>query len=192
MLRKRLLQYIEESKGTVSLFQQEKEYAVKHGLLDAHDISTPESGSRYQDAYIERCNKETEELIKNEPVTFLDQPISYLKEHKNEFIFLESVWFDVIGVDAVSLEVDDVFGTYDAMLGLKLQKKYRTHIVEYLEGRLQGESSYDLLFNGEDGLWDLNITLNDHPDFHEGLSMLAAYELIYDFLFLLLQTVDEA
>jgi hypothetical protein len=85
-----------------------------------------------------------------------------------------------------------VFGTYDAMLGLKLQKKYRTHIVEYLEGRLQGESSYDLLFNGEDGLWDLNITLNDHPDFHEGLSMLAAYELIYDFLFLLLQTVDEA
>ncbi|MFC7783882.1 branched-chain amino acid aminotransferase [Rossellomorea sp. GCM10028870] len=193
MLRKRLLQYIEESKGTVSLFQQEKEYAVKHGLLlDARDISTPESGSRYQDAYIERCNKETEDLIKNEPVTFLDQPISYLKEHKNEFIFLESNWFDVIGVDAVSLEVDDVFGTYDAMLGLKLQKKYRTHIVQYLEGMLQGETSYDLLFNGEDGLWDLNITLNDHPDFHEGLSMLAVYELIYDFLFLLLQTVDEA
>jgi hypothetical protein len=192
MLRKRLQKYIEESKGPVSLFPQEKEYAVKHGLLDAQDISTPESDSRYKDAYIERCNKVTEELIKNEPVTFLDQPISYLKEHINEFIFLESVWFEVIGVDAVSLEVDDVFGTYDAMLGLKLQKKYRSQIEQYLEEALQGESSYDLLFNGEDGLWDLNFTLNDHTDFHDDLPMLTVYELVYAFLFDLLKNVDEA
>jgi hypothetical protein len=61
-----------------------------------------------------------------------------------------------------------------------------------LENVLKGQTSYDLLFNGEDGLWDLNITLNDLPDFHEGLTMLATYELIYDFLFHLLQKVDEA
>ncbi|MGM0865076.1 MAG: branched-chain amino acid aminotransferase [Bacillota bacterium] len=192
MLRKRFLQYIEESSGSVVLFPQEKEYAVKHGLLDADKIATRESDSRFEEAYIERCEKETEELIAQESFIFLNQPITYLKEHKNEFVFLELEWFNVIGVEAVSIEVDDVFGTYDAMLGLKLQKKYRSQIEHYLENTLKDESSYDLLFNGEDGLWDLNITLNDLPDFHEGLTMLASYELIYDFLFHLLQTVDEA
>ncbi|MGM0827775.1 MAG: branched-chain amino acid aminotransferase [Bacillota bacterium] len=192
MLRKRFLQYIEESSGSVVLFPQEKEYAVKHGLLDADKIATRESDSRFEEAYIERCEKETEELIAQESFIFLNQPITYLKEHKNEFVFLELEWFNVIGVEAVSIEVDDVFGTYDAMLGLKLQKKYRSQIEHYLENTLKDESSYDLLFNGEDGLWDLNITLNDLPDFHEGLTMLASYKLIYDFLFHLLQTVDEA
>jgi hypothetical protein len=192
MLRKRFLQYIEESSGSVVLFPQEKEYAVKHGLLDADKIVTRESDSRFEEAYIERCEKETEELIAQESFIFLNQPITYLQKHKNEFVFLELKWFNVIGVEAVSIEVDDVFGTYDAMLGLKLQKKYRSQIEHYLENTLKDESSYDLLFNGEDGLWDLNITLNDHPDFHEGLTMLASYELIYDFLFHLLQTVDEA
>ncbi|WP_044336935.1 hypothetical protein [Rossellomorea aquimaris] len=192
MLRKRLLQYIEESNGSVALFPQEKEFALKHELVDAGKIVTPESSSRFKEAYIERCEKETEELIAQESFHFLNHPITYLKKHKNEFIFLELEWFDMIGVDAVSIEVDDVFGTYDAMLGLKLQKKYRSEIEQYLDKTLKGESSYDLLFNGEDGLWDLNITLNDIPDFHEELTMLAAYELIYDFLFHLLQTVDEA
>jgi hypothetical protein len=192
MLRKRFLQYIEESSGSVVLFPQEKEYAVKHGLLDADKIVTRESDSRFEEAYIERCEKETEELIAQESFIFLNQPITYLQKHKNEFVFLELKWFNVIGVEAVSIEVDDVFGTYDAMLGLKLQKKYRNQIEHYLENTLKDESSYDLLFNGEDGLWDLNITLNDHPDFHEGLTMLSSYELIYDFLFHLLQTVDEA
>lgn len=192
MLRKRLLQYIEEMNGSVALFPQEKEFAVKHGILEADKIVTRESGSRFEEAYIERCEKETEELIAQETFIFLDQPITYLKKQKNEFVFLELDWFDVIGVEAVSIEVDDVFGTYDAMLGLKLQKKYRSQIEDYLDNALKGQSSYDLLFNGEDGLWDLNLTLNDLPDFHEGLSMLATYELIYDFLFHLLQKVDEA
>ncbi|KAA0564711.1 branched-chain amino acid aminotransferase [Bacillus sp. CH30_1T] len=192
MLRKRFLQYIEESSGSVVLFPQEKEYAVKHGLLDADKIATRESDSRFEEAYIERCEKETEELIAQESFIFLNQPITYLKKHKNEFVFLELEWFNVIGVEAVSIEVDDVFGTYDAMLGLKLQKRYRSQIEHYLENTLKDESSYDLLFNGEDGLWDLNITLNDLPDFHEGLTMLVSYELIYDFLFHLLQTMDEA
>ncbi|WP_252189180.1 branched-chain amino acid aminotransferase [Rossellomorea vietnamensis] len=115
-----------------------------------------------------------------------------MKKHKNEFIYLESKWFALIGVDAVSVEVDDVFGTYDVMLGLKLQKKYRSQIESYLDGSLKGESSYDLLFNGEDGLWDLNFTLNDHGDFDESQTMLTVYELIYDILFNLLQTVDES
>ena len=195
MLQKRLLQYIEDTKesmGSVSLFAREKEYALNHGLLDENELISPEEATRFEESYIERCDKETEEPIATETVVFLNQPISYLKERKNEFVFLESLWFSVIGVEAVSIEVDDVFGSYDAMLGLKLQKKYRSEIEGFLEDILHGESSYDLLFNGDDGLWDLNVTLNDHPDFHEGLTMLAVYELIYDFLFGLLQAVDEA
>ncbi|WP_201715039.1 branched-chain amino acid aminotransferase [Rossellomorea arthrocnemi] len=195
MLRKRLQQFIKETKeekGVVPLFQLEREYALKYGLVDADEIVSTKEDSRFQSAYIERCEKETEELTSQESVEFLNQPITYLKEHKNEFVFLESVWFSVIGVEAVSVEVDDVFGTYDAMLGLKLQKKYRSQIEGYLEEALQGESSYDLLFNGEDGLWDLNFTLNNHPDFHDGLTIQSVYELIYEFLFHLLQNVDEA
>lgn len=191
MLSKRLQQFIDESDGKVALFQLEKDYAVKQGLTGTDKIHPPSSASRFEEAYIERSHKETEELINVESYQFIEQQsISYLKEHIDEFIFLESAWFEVIGVDAVSLEVDDVFGTYDAMLGLKLQKKQRDPIEKYLDETLNGNTSYDLLFNGEDGLWDLNFTLNDHPDFHEGLTMLAAYELVYDFLFHLLESVD--
>lgn len=195
MLQKRIQQYIDEMKGSdipVHLFKQERDYVLNHGLLDADEVAAPEAGSRFQDANIERCEKETEELIGEESYDFLGQHITYLKKHKNEFVYLESKWFALIGVDAVSVEVDDVFGTYDVMLGLKLQKKYRSQIESYLDGSLEGESSYDLLFNGEDGLWDLNFTLNDHRDFDESQTMLTVYELIYDFLFNLLQTVDES
>ncbi|WP_061809211.1 hypothetical protein [Rossellomorea vietnamensis] len=195
MLQKRIQQYIDEMKGSdipVHLFKQERDYVLNHGLLDADEVAAPEAGSRFQDAYIERCEKETEELIKEETDDFLNQHIIYLKKHKNEFIYLESKWFALIGVDAVSVEVDDVFGTYDVMLGLKLQKKYRGQIESYLDGSLKGESSYDLLFNGEDGLWDLNFNLNDHGDFDESQTMLTVYELIYDILFNLLQTVEES
>ena len=195
MLQKRVQQYIDEMKGSdipVHLFKQERDYVLNQGLLDADEVAAPKADSRFRDAYIERCDKETEELIGEESDDFLNQHMTYLKEHKNEFIYLESKWFALIGVDAVSVEVDDVFGTYDAMLGLKLQKKYRSQIESYLDGSLEGESSYDLLFNGEDGLWDLNFTLNDHRDFDESQTMLTVYELIYDFLFNLLQSVDES
>ncbi|BCB03835.1 branched-chain amino acid aminotransferase [Bacillus sp. KH172YL63] len=194
MLKKRIAQYIEEQKAAqpkVTLFEPERGYALENGLISEGEVLSPES-PRFEEAFIERCDKETEEPIRTETASFLDQPVTYLNEHKNEFVFLESVWFTVIGADAVSIEVDDVFGTYDAMLGLKLQKKHRKEIELFLEDTLQDESSYDLLFNGEDGLWDLNFTLNDHPGFNEGLSMHAVYELIFDFLFKLLQTVEEA
>ena len=79
---------------------------------------------RFKDVYIERCDKETEELLAEESSSFLEQPIEYFKNHKNEFMYLESEWFDLIGVDAISFEADSVFGTYDVMMGLKLQKKY--------------------------------------------------------------------
>nr|WP_263326560.1 branched-chain amino acid aminotransferase [Neobacillus sp. Marseille-Q6967] len=143
----------------------------------------------FVDAYIERCSKETETMIGNESGAFLNQPISYLKTHKNEFIYLESKWFEEIGVEGVSLEVDDVFGTYDVMLGLKLQKKLEKPLKEFLDNHLQGdEAKFDLMFSHEDGLWDLNFALNFVDGFEDHMSINEAYQLIYRFLSQLVET----
>ena len=142
------------------------------------------------EAYIERCDKETEEVLAKEDSQFLQQPITYFKQHKNEFLYLESNLFEQIRVDAVSFEVDDVFGTYDVMLGLKLQKKFEPKIKEYLQNNLQGdEAKFDLMFNQE-GLWDLNFTLNYAEGFNEEMPIAEAYSLIYHFLFKLSEEVQ--
>lgn len=143
-----------------------------------------------EDAYIERCDKETEELIAKETDSFLSQPLDHLKKHKKEFLFLESKQFEAIHVDAVSLEVDDVFGTYDVMLGLKLQKKFGNVLKEELNQNLKGsEAKFDLLFSNEDGLWDLNFALNYVNGFREDLSIGEAFELIHQFLVKLVEKV---
>ncbi|MDQ6598548.1 branched-chain amino acid aminotransferase [Bacillus salipaludis] len=143
-----------------------------------------------EDAYIERCDKETEELIAKETFSFLTQPLDYLKKHKKEFLFLESKQFDAIHVDAVSLEVDDVFGTYDVMLGLRFQKKFGNVLKEELNQNLKGsEAKFDLLFSNEDGLWDLNFALNYVEGYREDLSIGEAFELIHQFLVKLVEKI---
>ena len=62
------------------------------------------------DAYIERSDKESEDLIAVETATFLAQPIEYLKKNIQEFVYMESDWFELIGVNSICLEVDDLFG----------------------------------------------------------------------------------
>ncbi|MGX6443265.1 branched-chain amino acid aminotransferase [Neobacillus sp. K501] len=139
--------------------------------------------SAFENAYIERCNKETETMIATESNDFLEQTITYLKEHKNEFIYMESNIFEEIGVEGLSLEMDDVFGTYDVMLGLKLQKKFEKPLKEHLNAHLHGdEAKFDLMFSHEDGLWDLNFTLNYVDGFSDEISLSGAFEIIYRFL----------
>jgi hypothetical protein len=144
----------------------------------------------FSDAYIERCDKETENMIKNETAAFLSQPLAYLKKNKQEFIYLESKLFDEIGVEAVSLEVDDVFGTYDVMLGLKLQKKFDKLLKEYLNEHLNGdEAKFDLMFSQEDGLWNLNFALNYVEGFKEDMLLSEAFIMIYQFLHSVVEAV---
>ncbi|MEO2076238.1 MAG: branched-chain amino acid aminotransferase [Bacillus sp. (in: firmicutes)] len=144
----------------------------------------------FSDAYIERCDKETENMIKNETAAFLSQPLAYLKKNKQEFIYLESKLFDEIGVEAVSLEVDDVFGTYDVMLGLKLQKKFDKLLKEYLNEHLNGdEAKFDLMFSQEDGLWNLNFALNYVEGFKEDMLLNEAFIMIYQFLHSVVEAV---
>ncbi|MFS0777280.1 branched-chain amino acid aminotransferase [Neobacillus sp. 3P2-tot-E-2] len=148
--------------------------------------------SNFTDAYIERCSKETETMIANESSNFLNQPITYLKEHKNEFIYVESKLFEEIGIEGVSVEVDDVFGTYDVMLGLKLQKKFEKLLKEQLNHSLHGdEAKFDLVFSHDDGLWDLNFALNYVNGYTENISIHEAFQLIHQFLTTLVHTVKQ-
>jgi hypothetical protein len=193
MLNEKLTNYIKyhnEKNGGVYLFEIEKEYASNHSILEGV-ILNEDPRLRFQDVVIERCNKENEEMVKKESTSFLEQPLSYLKTHKDEFLFLDTEWFNMIGIDGLSMEIDDVFGNYDAMFGLKLQKKYRKDMEAFLDRTLQGEKSYDLLFNGEDGLWDVNISINDLPSYKEDMSLVDAIEKIYVYLFELIEEAAE-
>lgn len=135
------------------------------------------------DAYIERLDKETEEVLGKETASFLEQNITYFKNHLNEFMYLESPAFEQIGVDAVSFEVDDVFRTYSILLGLKLQKKYQPSIKEFLNANLRGEDAkVSLMFNGDDGLWDLNLSLDHVEGFHEDMTIGEAYQVVYQLI----------
>ncbi|MDF2855153.1 MAG: hypothetical protein K0Q87_1004 [Neobacillus sp.] len=148
------------------------------------------SGIQFTEVYIERCSKESETMISNETVEFLSHPLVYLKEHKEEFIYLESHTFEQIRVDAVSLEADDVFGTYDVMLGLKLQKKVEKMLKEKLETSLLGDGAkFDLIFSQDDGLWNLNFALDYVEGFQENITLGAAFQLIYQFLSDLVEAV---
>ncbi|QBK26423.1 protoporphyrinogen oxidase [Ureibacillus thermophilus] len=116
--------------------------------------------------YLERCDKETEETIAVESPDFLNTPIAYFKTHLNEFLYVESPTFEEIKVDALSIEVDDVFRTYMALFGLRVQKKHSNAIKNYLEEHLHTDSikNYSALFSADEGLWEINLPL----DFIEG------------------------
>ncbi|MCM3728214.1 branched-chain amino acid aminotransferase [Neobacillus cucumis] len=198
MLKEKIKKYIleKESQSTaegVVLFREEIEFAEQNQLAGESHLVEKDANTRFDDAYIERCDKETENMLKNETSAFLSEPLDYLKKHKNEFIYFESRWFDFVNVDAISLEVDDVFGTYDVMLGLKFQKKYEKQLKEYLNTHLSGEEAkFDLMFSNDDGLWNLNFALNYVEGFREDMTMGESFQLIYHFLFKLVEASEPA
>ncbi|WP_342042215.1 branched-chain amino acid aminotransferase [Bacillus sp. OTU2372] len=198
MLKEKIKKYIseKESQSTtegVVLFREEIEFAEQNQLAGESHLVEKDANTRFADAYIERCDKETENMLKIETSAFLSEPLDYFKKHKNEFIYFESKWFDFVNVDAISLEVDDVFGTYDVMLGLKFQKKYDKQLKEYLNVHLSGEEAkFDLMFSNEDGLWNLNFALNYVEGFREEMTVGEAFQLIYHFLFKLVEAVEPA
>lgn len=200
MLHKRMKQYIsslmsEEQQATPSfeIYQEEKEYMEEHELI-SNDVTLIEKDptTRFQDAYIEKCDKNTEETLSEESFAFLEQPIDCLQKHKNEFLYLESKWLEIIGVDAITLELSDLFGTYDVMVGLQLQKKFEISLKENLRKELHGdEARFELIFNQTDGLFDLNFALNYVNGFKEKMSLEEAFRLIYRFLFKLVERMEE-
>lgn len=199
MLAKRLTQYItkqieQQSMGQIALFKEELTYVQQHKLLQEIPVEFIEKdpSTRFIDAYIERGEKETENLIAEENNSFLDEKLSYLKQHKNEYVYVEAKGMDIIGVEGILLEMDDVFGTYNAMLGLKLLKKNEMQIKEYLTNHLKGTNSApELLFNHNDGLWDLNLAINYIEGYKDEMTFSEACSLIYSFLFHLVGSIQD-
>ncbi|MFJ5963186.1 branched-chain amino acid aminotransferase [Bacillus sp. NPDC093026] len=134
---------------------------------------------RFANVYIERVDKESEALIQTEPSSFLNRSLTYVKSHQKEFIYIESKWFDVVKVDGVAIEWDEVFQTYTALFGLKRPKK-DTALLKEMLSHLNGAQ---LQFNGQDGLFDVNLQLLELEGISEEMSLADMLSAIYRFLF---------
>ncbi|MBX4164035.1 MULTISPECIES: hypothetical protein [Priestia] len=197
MLQSNIQTYIEKEMNvqgqSLSLYQEEKEYALQKELVPQNlMIEEKEASSRFKDSYIERVDKETDELIAEEsPLSFLDTPLSYVKEHRSEFLYVESKWFEFIKLDGCSFEVDDVFGTYKVLTGLHMQKKFGSLLKQFFAKELnESPTSVQLLFNDKDGLWDVNIELDAIKEFDEKMSIGEALVLTYRFFFYLVEYIE--
>lgn len=184
---------LQENPKTIHLYKEEIDYAKKHQLIpDSVDMIENDVARRFDTAYLERCEKETINLIIVEAPLFLKEKIDHLKTHTREFIYVESPLFNRIGVDALSMEIDDVFGTYTALFGLKMQKKFEMALKDYLEDTLTNErGKFSVAFSGEDDLWNINLAVNYIEGFHNNLTLLEAYELVYSFIFKMVETIED-
>ncbi|MCY7567615.1 branched-chain amino acid aminotransferase [Bacillus safensis] len=135
--------------------------------------------ARFGDVYIERVDKESENMIQTENASFLNTPLTYVKKHQKEFIYIESKWFDVVKVDGLAIEWDEVFQTYTVLFGLKRPKK-DTNILKDMLSSLNGAQ---LQFNGQDGLFDVNLQLLELENIHEDTAFIDVISAVYRFLF---------
>jgi len=193
-LEKQLANALNTGESQIQLYPEEKEYVNRHQLL-SKNIAVIENDAtlRFSGAVIERCDKATEDLLSHETSNFLSHPVAYLKENRNEFVHMESTSLTNIGVDAIALEFDEVFETYTAMLGLQLQKKYGISLKDHINGHLIGDGiTFSVLFSEEDGLWHVNLPINFMEGFDEEFTLDDAYQLIYSFLFSLVEAVEES
>ncbi|MEK4425233.1 protoporphyrinogen oxidase [Solibacillus sp. FSL K6-1523] len=140
---------------------------------------------------VERCSKETEETIAVAEAAFINTPISYLKENQSEFIFAQSTQFQDIRIDEMALEFDDAFRLYTALFGLKVQKKHSDAIRRYLKENVKSAlGSSSASFSMQEGLWELNVAVDCLEGFNEQLTIQQVYELLYQFVAQLLETIE--
>ncbi|WP_080845988.1 hypothetical protein [Cytobacillus gottheilii] len=173
------------------LFEEEKDYAIANNLISA-DESTEilPAGKRWADIYIERGHKETEEYLGEETPSFLKENISYLKTHQNEFIYVESKWFEILGIEGIIFEENDVFRTYDTIFGLKVQKKHGDLLRKVILEEFSADAKYSILFNGNDGLWDINLPISHLNGFSENMTIEEVLSLTYQLLFKLVWELE--
>ncbi|RIW38293.1 hypothetical protein D3H55_01755 [Bacillus salacetis] len=194
MLTKTIQSYIEDEvkDGEVALFSDERTYAHEQGLLgEGVEVEPLDDAVRFHDALIERVDKETEELIQTEEApAFLDTPMNFVKQHLSEFLYIDSKWFDIIRIDGMTLEVDDVFGHYSLLTGLKQQKKTAAELKAILAEKLNGEEKVQMIWNDKDGMFDVNLSIDKLEGFNENESLGKNLQLIYHFLFSSLKELE--
>ena len=145
----------------------------------------------WQFPVIERCLKETEEVIKEENESFMNEPVSYFSKNAEEFLYVESEAFEIIGVDGIAFELDDVFKTHTVLFGLKVQKKWGAFLKEYLAANV-GSNTFSAMFSDKDGLWDVNVPLDHLDGFQKEMPLTDAMDLVYRFIFSLLKEIEAA
>ncbi|MFC5602309.1 branched-chain amino acid aminotransferase [Sporosarcina koreensis] len=185
MLKEKITQLVTENEA---LFPIEQAYAVKQGLIEEN---TEIEHKQWSFPVIERCLKETEEVIKEEPESFMNEPVSYFTKNADEFLYVESNAFETIGVDGIAFEMDDVFETSTVLFGLKVQKKWSAFLKEYLAANV-GSKTFSAMFSDKDGLWDVNIPLDYLDGFHKDMAIKDAMDLAYRFIFNLLEAIEAA
>lgn len=193
MLHKEIKRIIDdqESQKAVLLTAEEEKYAREKGLIDADkNVELISLSERMQPLYLERADKETDEVIAEESTEFLQQPISYFRTHMNEYLYIESDSLRIVGTDSLTLEVNDVFGSYEMMFGLSVQKKYEQVLRCFLEENLSQDHRFVLLFNSADGLWDVNIPLSGMQGFSEENLISEVLGDAYIFLFKLAAAIE--
>ncbi|MER2058086.1 MAG: branched-chain amino acid aminotransferase [Niallia sp.] len=186
MLKTEMKNHLEKAQkeGKVVLFEEELNYVRKEDLSE-DNIVVGNSAERFSDLYMELANKETDEVVKeNIDDTFLKEEVQYLEKNIDVYLYVETKAFEVIAVDSMSIEVDSVFGTYEILCGLKSPKKKDKEIRAFMEEHLVGdETYYHLMFNGNDGVWDVNFSLEKVNGFHKNMEIGEALKLAYIFLF---------
>lgn len=186
MFKEQLVERIKQAKDNGELlFIEELNYAKKQEIIDEKEVNVLDTKKRFFDSYIERGDKETENFLGTESASeFFEQPITYFKQHINEFVYVESVWFDQLNVESLSFEVDDLFRTYDCLIGLKQPKKKEKEIKAYFMSIFTSdEARLSPMFNQKDGLWEINFTLDYIEGFSEDMKIGEAFSLIYKVLF---------
>lgn len=180
MLKKQLQMQFEQN--NFELFDFEQAYAEKQNILPSEVKQRT-----LQFTTFERCSKETEELIEVETPSFLQTPLSFFREHPEQFLYTESPAYETVRVDAVVVEFDEMFETYTALFGLKIQKKYEAAMRTYLDKVLP--TKYSISFDGGDGLWEVNIYLQQADGDN---TVEQTLNNIYRGIFELIEAVEEA
>jgi hypothetical protein len=187
MLKEKIAKQVAEN-ASVPLFPIEKEYAVKQGLITEQ---TEINDKDWDFSVIERCAKETEEVIKEENESFMNEPASYFSKNADQFLYVESDTFETIGVEGIAFEMDDVFETHTILFGLKVQKKWGSFLKEYLNANV-GSNTFSAMFSDKDGLWDVNVPLDQLAGFEKEMPLKDAMDLAYRFIFKLLEAIEAA
>ncbi|SDN04992.1 hypothetical protein SAMN05518871_103149 [Psychrobacillus sp. OK028] len=153
-------------------------------------MNTKQAENLFNEAIIERYNKETDELIAKETKEFLQNPLTFYKEHLQEYTFLETKVLDDVSVDAIAVEYDEVFEVYTAMFGLFIQKKYTNELRAFLDEHYNPEKvQYSMMFAGNEGLWEINLPINYLKGYDDSFTIEDVYQFLYTLIFKLVASI---
>lgn len=139
---------------------------------------------------VERLNKETEQLIGAAEVSFLQQPLSYFAQHQSEYVYVESPAFEALKMDAVVLEFDEAFEVPMALFGLRFQKKVSAKLKEFLKDNLAKGLVSGAMFAGDEGIWEINISINAMSDYEENQTIEQTLQKLEAFVAKLVQAIE--